>query len=149
MSQISFYHLKSENTSKSICQLLEKCYTSGLSTLVRTSTTDIQESINNTLWTFAQKSFIPHGSPLDPNPDLQPIYITTGSENPNKATALMLVGTLDGIYDGFERVFVMLSDWDNSFIDAARVAYHKLNTSNNTLKYYVQNDKSGWQEGGL
>lgn len=115
--------------------------------LVKTNTTDAQESINNTLWTFAQKSFIPHGSVLDPNPDLQPIYITTGSENPIKANVLVLVGTLDGIYDSFERVFVMLGGEDESLLVAAKAAYHKLNIPSNILKYYVQNDKGGWGEG--
>ncbi|MES2215478.1 MAG: DNA polymerase III subunit chi [Pseudomonadota bacterium] len=146
MTKISFYHLAEENQTKSACLLLEKCYQGNLRSLVRTSDMDTQIAINNSLWTFAQKAFIPHGSSADPHPALQPIYITTGMENPNQANLLMLIGTLDGVYSDFERILVLIDGRDVAMVTAAKAAYHKLNTPSNSVKYYIQNEKGGWQE---
>lgn len=129
-----------------MCQLLEKCYQSNLRTIVKAGSQDMQESINNTLWTFAQKAFIPHGSALDPYPELQPIYITTGSEHPNNSSVLMLIGTLDGLYEDFQRVLVILDGANESTIVEAKIAYNKLKTASNEVKFYVQTDKAGWKQ---
>jgi len=144
MSNISFYHITLENQEKFACQLLEKCYNSDYKVLVRLGNEELQESLNKSLWTFAQKSFIPHGSSNDPDPEKQPIYITTGKDNPNAANVLMLVDVMDGIYDEFERIFVVFSGNDGAFLRQVEEARHKLNTPSNKVQYYKQNAKGGW-----
>lgn len=92
--QISLYQLLPETFLKTACLLLEKCYLSALNTIVLTNP-EFQEELNRTLWTFAQKKFIPHGSRLDPLPERQPIYITDDLaqllDPPNKASVLVLI----------------------------------------------------------
>lgn len=92
--QISLYQLLPETFLKTVCLLLEKCYLSALNTIVLTDS-EFQEELNRTLWTFAQKKFIPHGSRLDPLPERQPIYITDDKaqllDPPNRASVLVLI----------------------------------------------------------
>lgn len=144
MTIINFYHLTSGSYEKAACQILEKCYKSDYKTIVKVSNEEVQESLNKTLWTFAQKSFIPHGSKSDPKAELQPIYITTTSENPNNAGVLMLVGTMDGIYDDFERIFVIFDGKDEGAKALVRGAMEKLQTAKNQVSYYEQTKEGGW-----
>jgi DNA polymerase-3 subunit chi len=144
MAIISFYQALPGNREKASCQLLEKCYKGDYKVLVRLSNEELQESLNKSLWTFAQKAFVPHGSKNDPLPEVQPIYITTGTENPNEANVLMLVGTIDGIYDEFQRVFVVFDAIDTSLVNLIKGAIEKLQTSSNQVSYYKQNTKGGW-----
>jgi len=144
MTIINFYHLTSGSHEKAACQLLEKCYKSDYKTIVKVSNEEVQESLNKTLWTFAQKSFIPHGSANDAKPEMQPIYITTTSENPNNASVLMLVGTMDGIYDDFERVFVIFDGRDDGAMAQAKGVMEKLQTSKNQVSYFQQTKDGSW-----
>lgn len=142
MVQINFYHLSQKDPEKSACRVLEKCYQNNAKVLVRVSDHAKQELLNKTLWTFAQKLFIPHCSADDEQHDKHPIYITTGKENPIKANMLMLIDTLDGVYEDFERIFVMFTEDSEGF----KVAYQKLKTPNNIINYYTQNAKGVWEQ---
>ncbi|MBP7190690.1 MAG: DNA polymerase III subunit chi [Rickettsiaceae bacterium] len=110
MPIINFYQISDGSIEKTACQLLEKCYKNGSKTLVRVANETAVENINKSLWTFSQKAFIPHGSKDDEIQKNQPIYITNRDENPIDATMLMLVSSLDGIYQNFERIFVLFPD---------------------------------------
>ncbi len=142
MAQINFYHLFPKEPEKSACRVLEKCYQNNAKVLVRVADHAKQESLNKTLWTFAQKLFIPHCSADDDKIEEHPIYITTGKENPIKADMLMLIDTLDGVYEDFQRIFVMFTEVSEGF----KVAYHKLKTPNNIINYYTQNSKGVWEQ---
>jgi DNA polymerase-3 subunit chi len=144
MAIISFYQALPGNQEKASCQLLEKCYKGNYKVLVRLSNEELQESLNKSLWTFAQKAFVPHGSKNDPLAEVQPIYITTGTENPNGANVLMLVGTIEGVYEQFERVFVVFDDLQGALISNIKGAMEKLQIESNQVSYYKQNAKGGW-----
>ena len=142
MAQISFYHLAAETPEKSACRLLEKCYQNNAKMLVRVPNVEKQESLNRTLWTIKQKLFIPHCSASDEQHENHPIYITTGKENPIGANMLMLFDTLGGLYEDFERIFVLFTE-DS---EAIKVVYQKLNTPKNILNYYKQTHKGAWEQ---
>lgn len=142
MAIINFYYITTDTLEKTTCQLLEKCYNTGAKTLVRVPTENAMESLNKTLWTFAQKSFIPHGSKNDEVMETQPIYITYSDENPIDADMIMLVDSLDGIYDNFDRIFVLFTE---SIADKVKHCIEKLSTSKNSVSCYKQDAKTGWQ----
>ena|ERR1700677_133376 len=144
MAIINFYHLTSGDHEKAACQLLEKCYKSNYKVVARACNEEVQESLNKALWIFAQKSFIPHGSKQDPMPAAQPIYITGGPENPNGANVLLLLGTFEGIYEEFDRIFVMFDGTNQLMISQAKEVMTKLGTSQNQVAYYRQTNE-GWK----
>lgn len=143
MATISFYHTAVDSLERSACKLLEKCYESNTKVLVRSCDILAMESLNRSLWTFAQKSFIPHGDANDKIENDQLIYITYKDENPINAGNLMLVDTLDYIYEDFDKKFVVFS---NKIVDQVKYCFNKLNTRNNNISYYHQNSKGVWQK---
>lgn len=143
VSHINFYHTTTDALERSACKLLEKCYQSNIKTLVRTSDILSMESLNRSLWTFAQKSFIPHGDASDKIEDDQLIYITYKDENPIYARSIMLVDTLDAIYEDFDKKFVIFT---GKMLDQVNNCLKKMNTPNNNISYYKQDAKGVWQK---
>lgn len=143
MAHINFYHTTIDALERSACKLLEKCYQSNTKILVRTSDILAMESLNRSLWTFAQKSFIPHGDANDKIEDDQLIYITYKDENPIKSDSLMLVDTLESIYEEFDKKFIIFTD---KIEDQVKHCLEKMNSPNNQISYYQQNAKGVWQK---
>ena len=91
MSRVDFYHLQSQTLENVLPKLLEKAYETGKSVLVRVGNEERVEFLNALLWTYNDQSFLPHGSKKDGNAELQPIWLTSGTDNPNMASLLFLV----------------------------------------------------------
>lgn len=104
--QISFYSVL-DDLEKTSCGLIEKCYMSGKNTLVICEDEQTQELINKMLWTFKKKSFVPHGSINDANPQDQPVLISYKNENANNAELLVLFAGAYINVSNFARVFVI------------------------------------------
>lgn len=90
MQQFSFYQASEGALDKAICSLTERCYQSQQSLVIWVAEEQRQEQLNDLLWTYSQKQFIPHGSRLDPQPAMQPVYISNKIEVPNSASIVML-----------------------------------------------------------
>ncbi len=144
MTNISFYQVTSSIFEKSICQLLEKCYQTGERTLVKTENHDMQELMNKTLWTFAQKSFIPHGSIDDPLPEQQPILITHEENNINNSTILVCIGCGFENIEKFSRVMIIFYEHNQVQKEVCRDLYTKYKAQSYELKYYKQSEKGAW-----
>lgn len=86
MSRVDFYHLQSQTLENVLPKLLEKAYETGKSVLVRVGNEERVEFLNALLWTYNDQSFLPHGSKKDGNAELQPIWLTSGTDNPNMAS---------------------------------------------------------------
>lgn len=145
MPSVNFYELSSGSISRITCQLLEKAYSKNYKTLVVTKDVETEAIIDKELWTFSQKSFIPHGSNLDDKAEEQPIYITSTHTNKNNADTLFLVGSTDYIFESYERIYVIFEASDITTSSSAKICYQKLNNPNNTLAYYTQDLKGAWQ----
>ena len=48
-------------------------------------------ALDERLWIYDDASFLPHGTARDGEPETQPIFLTTGDDNPNAATMLVRV----------------------------------------------------------
>lgn len=144
MSKISFYQVMNGEIIKFSCQLLEKCFQNNIITFVQVSDDATKELIDRTLWTFSQKSFIPHATDNDPLPEKQPIYISTRDECPIKAKGLMMIGVDRLDIKDFERVMVMFDGNvrdDAKRCDALMTSFKNLG---HDVEYYAQNEKGGW-----
>src|SRR4051812_6980954 len=89
MTEISFYHLSVFPLDKALPKLLEKVVASGVRAVVLSDTEESVIELNNLLWTYREDSFLPHGSSADKYPGDQPIYLTSGNDNPAHATILV------------------------------------------------------------
>ncbi len=143
-SVINFYQVTSATFEKSVCQLLEKCYQTGKNTLVKVGDVDFQELINKTLWTFSQKSFIPHGSINDPLPNQQPILITDKENNINNADILVCIGCEFDKIDQFSRIMIIFYEHNNLQREICRNLYLKYKALSYEIKYYKQLENGAW-----
>ena len=105
MTDIRFYHLTRKTLEQALPELLEKTVQRGWRAVVMTSSEERAEALNAHLWSYDQKSFLPHGSKKDGHAADQPVWLTAQDENPNEATVLFL--TDGAISDKVAQVILM------------------------------------------
>ncbi|MCF8462554.1 MAG: DNA polymerase III subunit chi [Rickettsiaceae bacterium] len=136
--KINFISTTDENHIKALCRILEQKYLEQNFMILRTNSEDLQEEINDVLWTFSKKSFIPHGSKFDDKPELHNLYITTGVEIPNNANLLILYNLFSfNNYDikYFKEILVIFNNNDPLIVSEAREFYKKLKNENYELAF--------------
>ena len=141
---INFYRIQSENFIKTICQLIEKAYESDYRISVKTNDNFIESEINRVLWTYSQKTFIPHGSSVDPMPNEHPVYISCSDENPNNSNLKIIVDSFEMYEKGFEKLLYIFLD-SNPNKENAEKLYNKYLDKGFKISYHIQEIK-GWSK---
>lgn len=144
MSKISFYQVMNGEVVKFSCQLLEKCFQNKIKTFVQLVDESAVTTLDRTLWTFAQKSFIPHATDKDPMPSMQPIYISSSDKCPIEAKGLMLIGVDRLDIKDFDRVMVMLDGTLPEELKRAEALMTSFKNLGHEVEYYLQNSKGTW-----
>ncbi len=149
MSRIDFYHLQKSGIEEVLPKLLEKAYASGKHIVVKIGTEDRVEFINTLLWTYDDASFLPHGSKKDGNAASQPVWLTSGDDNPNQASMLFLIDdakiSTDKLSD-FERVFNIFDGASEESIKQARVFWKEAKSASHECHYWQQTASGSWEE---
>ena len=113
---------------------------------MRPPTEQMIERLDQWLWTYREDSFLPHGPASEPGAPRQPIVLTAGPENPNKAQALFLVeGAPTEDMDGYERCIVLFDGADESALARARSQWKAVKASGATVSYWKQQAR-GWEK---
>ncbi|MBE6453240.1 MAG: DNA polymerase III subunit chi [Alphaproteobacteria bacterium] len=149
MSRIDFYHLQRQPLEEVLPKLLEKAYSTGQKVLVRIGNEELVEFINSHLWTYNDQSFLPHGSKKDGNSEIQPIWLTSGTDNPNQAQLLFLVDNADismEELDNYARVFNIFDGHSEDALDHARSLWKEIKKTTHQCHYWKQDDQGKWQE---
>ena len=150
MAAISFYHLTTTPLERALPKLLERAYSGGYR-IVLTAESDVRvEQINQLLWTYDPASFLPHGSNNEPNPEMQPILLSTYAEplNSQEGVENLLVIT-DGrkiVQSSFTRILDIFDGNDPESIAAARQRWGEYKNAGHEISYFSQNDQGGWQK---
>lgn len=140
-----FYHLERQPLEAVLPQLLEKTLERGWRAVVQAGSEERLETLDQHLWTWREDSFLPHGRRQDGHPERQPVYLTTGPENPNGATVRFLVdGAEPPDPAGYARLVVMFDGRDESALAAARRIWKDLKDKGCAVTYWQQNDGGGW-----
>ena len=88
---VYFYHLEHQTLERVLPSLLEKTLARGWRAVVQAGSEDRLEAIDLALWTYADDSFLPHGTARAGYASEQPVYLTLGHETPNGASVRFLV----------------------------------------------------------
>lgn len=147
MTDIWFYHLTRTPLEVSLPKLLEKALDKEMMSIVLCRSEAMMDRLNEQLWTYSERSFLPHGSAREPNAEEQFIYLTTQEENPNKAGLLVAVEGMEPapVYrDGFQRMVYFFDGGDEEAVAQARRYWKVLKGEEHTLSYWQQNDAGGW-----
>ena len=148
---ISFYHMTRTTLEAALPQMLEKTLERGQRAVVRAGSAERVEALNGWLWTYRDRTFLPHGSAQDGHAARQPVWLTDQDERPNEAQVLFLTdGATSGAGDGglaaFERCAVLFDGNDEAALADARAQWTDLKDAGHDLTYWQQSDESRWEK---
>ncbi|WP_417496602.1 DNA polymerase III subunit chi [Maricaulis sp.] len=146
-ADIWFYHLERSGPEEVLPELLEKTLAKGWRALVRSGDGDRLASLDQSLWTGREASFLPHGRADQAEAERQPVLLASDEANPNQAQCLFLLdGAVPENADAFERVIVMFDGQDESAVNAARRLWKQLSTPQRTVSYWRQSPEGRWEK---
>ena len=149
MTEISFYHLEHSPLERALPRLLEKVLENGLRALVVAGSEERVEALNTVLWTYQQRSFLPHGTANDGFAAAQPIYLTTEQENPNGASVLVLIdGSDHDDLESFDRCLFVFDGKDADAVASARERWRAGKTAGHEVTYWQQTPEGRWERAG-
>lgn len=149
MTEIGFYHLTGTPLERALPKLLEKTLEAGQRAVVRTGSEERAQALNGALWTYEDRSWLPHGTAREGFGEDQPIWITAGDDNPNRAAFLFLTDGVEAAdVDTYTRVFDLFDGRDDTAVAAARDRWKAGKDAGHTLTYWRQTDRGGWEKAG-
>jgi DNA polymerase-3 subunit chi len=150
--EIFFYQLMSKPLEKALPQLLERSVERGWNVVLQTRTQEKCVALNEHLWTYSDEGFLPHGMAQDGDPEFQPIYLTSGSENPNGAQirffveSAQILPALSASEEPYERIVIMFDGNNEPELLDARAQWKALKDTGATLAYFQQTDEGRWEK---
>lgn len=147
MSEILFYHLEHQKLEQVLPLLLSKALERGWRAVVQSSSDERVGALSESLWTWRDDAFLPHGDASDGNPEQQPIWLCSDDETPNKAQVRFCVdGSTAQNLDDFERTVYMFDGNDAEALDHARGQWKLLKDSEHQITYWRQSQQGKWEK---
>ena len=150
MTEVRFYHLTRTSLEAALPQMLEKTLERDQRAVVMAGSEERVEALNAWLWTYQDRSFLPHGSKRDGFAADQPVWLTALDENLNGAQVLFLTDGATSEALGDYTLCAMLFDGkDEAAVSAARAEWLRLKEAGHELTYWQQDERGRWaQQGG-
>jgi len=146
MAEVRFYHLQKSAEENALPQIAYKAWSAGHKVVIRGSDDAQVEKLNNALWTFRGDAFLPHGSKDDGHAQLQPVWLTTGQENPNGAKTLILsAGVVANDIGDYDLCCAMLDGNNEAQVTEARERWKIYKDAGHTVSYWQQT-ANGWEK---
>jgi DNA polymerase-3 subunit chi len=145
---LMFYHLERQPLERVLPQLLEKTLERGWKAVVEVSSVERRKALDDLLWTYAERSFLPHGLDGEPDCETQPILITMGSGNANNADIRFLAdgARLPPELGGYARVALLFDGADPAALEAARADWKQVKAKGLAASYWQQNADGRWEK---
>ena len=146
-TEVLFYHLEHRSLESVLPELLERTLARGWRAVVQTGRPERIEALDSHLWTYADASFLPHGSARDGNLARQPIALTDGDENPNEAQVRFLVDGADlADLTPYARAVFLFDGRNEEAVVLARKQWKTVKSAGLTATYWQQNEQGGWEK---
>jgi DNA polymerase-3 subunit chi len=147
MTEVVFYHLQRQPLERVLPELLEKCVERKWRVVVQFGSEERRDAIDAHLWTYRDDGFLPHGTVKDGNAPLQPVWLTTGDDNPNGATVRFLADGADAAdYGRYDRVVLLFDGNDPDAVDRARTQWSAAKTAGHEATYWQQSERGRWEK---
>ena len=145
MTEVLFYHLEHQPLERVLPSLVERTLERGWRAVIQAGSEERVEALDMLLWTWRDDSFLPHGTRKDGNAALQPVYLTTGDENPNGATVRFLVdGAVAADPAGYERLVYLFDGHDSQAVEQARTEWQRTKAAGCAVTYWQQSENGRW-----
>ena len=149
MAEILFYQLERRPLESALPDLLQRSLDRGWRVVVKVGSEERLEALNAHLWTYDEASFLPHGAVADGNAAEQPIWLTTGDDNPNGATVRFLVdGAETADFSGYDRIVFIFDAADAEALTKAREAWTAARGTGSEATYWRQDENGRWTRQG-
>jgi DNA polymerase-3 subunit chi len=147
MTEVLFYHLEHQPLERVLPALVERTLQRGWRAVVQAGSEERVEALDTLLWTYAEESFLPHGTRRDGNPKAQPVYLTADDINPNEATVRFLVdGAAVGEMAGYERIVYLFDGRDGAAVAQAREQWKAVKAAACQATYWQQSPEGRWEK---
>ncbi len=142
--EISFYKLTTLPIIKAAPKLIEKIFYSGQRCTVLVQDSIMQKTIDDGLWAYSTKHFIPHATSEDEFPEDQPVYITTKLESLNNSTIFIALGNIDLDQANVSKLVYMFDGNIPEQLEFARNKWKSYQNKGHSLVYWQQNLQGAW-----
>ena len=147
MTEVLFYHLEHQPLERVLPSLIERTLERGWRAVVQAGSEERVEALDTLLWTYREESFLPHGTRHDGSPEAQPVFLTTGEDNPNSATVRFLVdGAETRDLAGYARVVYLFEGRDAAAVANAREQWQAAKAAGCEVTYWQQSPEGRWEK---
>lgn len=146
MTEILFYHLQRQPLERVLPQLLEKSVARGWRVVVQASSEERIEALDAQLWTYDDRSFLPHGTWREAEAAAQPVLLTINDDNPNAAAVRFLIDNAPVPEDasGYERIVLLFNGDDADAVAAARERWTQVKAKGFEATYWQSDEHGRW-----
>ena len=147
MTEILFYHLARQPVERVLPALLEKSLERGWRVVVQAASEERIDALDAHLWTYRDDAFLPHGTARERDGAEQPILLTTGEDNPNRASVRFLLEGADVPADAaaYERIVVLFDGEDPDAVAQARARWSEAKAKGFEATYWQADEQGRWQ----
>jgi len=146
VAEVLFYHLTESTLEKALPTLLEKSVGRGWRAVVQTGSEERRDALDQHLWLYHDRSFLPHGTDHEAHPEEQPVLLTVGATNPNGAQIRFLVdGAAPPALDAYERAVFLFDGNDGEQLESARGHWKALKGGGHDVTYWQQTPEGRWE----
>lgn len=147
MTDVRFYHLTKTPLEVVLPKMLERTLERGQRAVIMAGSEERVEALNGHLWTYRDRSFLPHGSDKDGFPEDQPIWLTASDDSRNGAQVLFLTdGAASARLAEYEICAVLFDGTDETAVEAARAQWRELKNAGHRVTYWQQDARGGWEK---
>jgi DNA polymerase-3 subunit chi len=147
MTEVLFYHLQNMPLEGVLPALLEKSLERGWRVVVQSTSQERTDALDAHLWTYRDDSFLPHATWRVGDAQDQPIVLTVGELNPNRANVRFLIdnAALPADSDGYDRMVLVFNGDDGEARAAARGAWTDCKARGFQVTYWQADERGRWQ----
>lgn len=149
MTDVRFYHLQRSRLEDALPVMLRRTLEREARAVVRCPTPERLADLDEALWTFDDAEFIPHGHEKTGFAEQQPVWLTTGLDNPAAGTYLFVTdgAPTDG-FEAFEVCCVLFDGRHEPAVIEARQRWSEIKGQDTVteLSYWKQNQRGGWEK---
>jgi len=129
--------------------VLEKVLALGQRVVVLAGSDQRVEAIDAALWTYDDRSFLPHGSVKDGAAADQPVWLSAREENPNAASMLVMVdGAVASDIAAWPSACMFFDGRDDAAVTAARAYWQSWKAAGHGMKYFKESERGSWELAG-
>ena len=148
MTEILFYHLQNQPLERVLPSLVERSLERQWRAAIQVASEERLPALDDGLWTYADDSFLPHGTDRDPDHAGQPVVLTLKGTNPNDAAIRFLVegAALPEDADDYARICVLFDGTDEDALLRARAQWKEAKAAGHVIAYWQQDEDGRWQK---